>query len=181
MSEPSPHPLEPLSAAEVAAAVQILRDTGHVTPTTRFVSVSLLEPAKQFIHAPADHPKPPREAFAVLFDNGQNACYEAVVSITDGRLTTWQHIPGVQPTMTIDEQIECEQAVLASPEFRAVLLRHCGTDDVNLVMVDIWSAGNYGAPKKEPCDSPALSVFCAATRPKTVTLVRSKVSDQSSI
>ena len=27
-------------------------------------------------------------------------------------------IPGVQPTMTIDEQVECEQAVLKSPEFR---------------------------------------------------------------
>jgi primary-amine oxidase len=148
MTQALRHPLEPLSAAEIAATVQILRDSGHVTPTTRFVSVSLAEPPKQFVHAPAEHGTPPREAHAVLFDNGQNACYEAVVSITDGRLGTWKHIPHVQPTMTIDEQIECEQAVLANPEFRAALSRHCGTDDVNLVMVDIWSAGNYGSPEE---------------------------------
>ncbi len=47
--------------------------------------------------------------------------------------------------MTIDEQIECEQAVLASSEFKAALKKHYGTDDTSLVMVDIWSAGNYGS------------------------------------
>ena len=47
--------------------------------------------------------------------------------------------------MTIDEQVECEQAVLASPEFKAALKKHYGIDDTSLVMVDIWSAGNYGS------------------------------------
>ena len=47
--------------------------------------------------------------------------------------------------MTSDEQVECEQAVLASPEFKAALKRQYGIDDTRLVMVDIWSAGNYGS------------------------------------
>src|SRR4029079_14954272 len=38
----------------------------------------------------------------------------------------------------------CEQAVLKSPEFREKLKQHTGVDDTSLVMVDIWSAGNYG-------------------------------------
>src|SRR5262245_28434561 len=54
-------------------------------------------------------------------------------------------LPGVQPTMTIDEQIECEQAVLRSPLFHEALKRHLGDVDPALVMVDIWSAGNYGS------------------------------------
>jgi primary-amine oxidase len=82
---------------------------------------------------------------AVLFDNAANSCFEANVSLTDSKLLTWKHVPGVQPTMTIDEQIECEQAVLASPEFKAALKRQYGVDDTSLVMVDIWSAGNYGS------------------------------------
>src|SRR5262249_23625511 len=57
----------------------------------------------------------------------------------------WKHVPGVQPTMTVDEQIECEQAVLSSPLFKAALKKQYGVDDTRLVMVDIWSAGNYGA------------------------------------
>ena len=139
------HPLEPLSAAEVAAAVAILRREGKVTPTTRFVSVSLHEPPKGLVHAFTGTNPPLRKAFVVLFDNASNACHEAVVSLDGNEVESWRHIPGVQPTMTVDEQVECEAAVLASAEFRAALARHTGIDDTRLVMVDIWSAGNYGS------------------------------------
>ena len=44
------HPLEPLTAEEVQLAVCMLKDIGKVTPTTRFVSVSLKEPAKEVVH-----------------------------------------------------------------------------------------------------------------------------------
>ncbi len=138
------HPLEPLSAEEVRNAVRLLKDAGKVTPTTRFVSVSLKEPAKELVHGPSAGEPAPREAFAVLFDNATNACHEATLSLTDGRLLAWEHVPGVQPTMTVDEQVECEQAVLASPEFRSALEEHTGVGDTSLVMVDIWSAGYYG-------------------------------------
>ncbi len=136
------HPLEPLTAPEVQAVVAHLKAQKKVTPTTRFVSISLKEPAKELVHA--GKTGLPREAFAVLFDNATNSCYEAAVSITNNALLSWKHVPGVQPTMTIDEQIECEQAVLKSPEFAAVLKKHHGVTDTSLVMVDIWSAGYYG-------------------------------------
>jgi primary-amine oxidase len=140
------HPLEPLTAAEVQLAVSLLKEQRKVTPTTRFVSVSLKEPDKEFVRRFTEHSANPlrREAFAVLHDNSTNSCYEAMLSLTDRKLLSWEHIPGVQPTMTMDEQIECEQAVLASPEFKAALKKHYGTDDTSLVMVDIWSAGYYG-------------------------------------
>lgn len=142
------HPLEPLSAGEVRQAVAILQNSGHVNSTTRFVSVSLKEPPKACIYGDIQTDQIDRDAFAVLFDNATNACHEAVVSLKENRLVSWKHIPGVQPTMTADEQVECEQAVLASPEFKAALKRQFGTDDTSLVMVDIWSAGNYGAPEE---------------------------------
>lgn len=138
------HPLEPLGADEVAAVVQILKDAGKVTPTTRFVSVSLKEPAKSTLSGSNGHPLA-GEAFVVLFDNGTNTAAEAAVSITAGKVLSWKTITGVQPTMTIDEQIECEQAVLASDEFKAALKEQYGVNDTRLVMVDIWSAGNYGS------------------------------------
>jgi primary-amine oxidase len=139
------HPLEPLDKEEVKLAFTILKDAGKVTPTTRFVSVSLKEPKKEFVHGFKEGAEFVREAAAVLFDNGTNSCFETEVSLTDKKLLTWKHVPGVQPTMTSDEQVECEKAVLASEEFKAALKRHCGTDDTSLVMVDIWSAGNYGS------------------------------------
>ncbi|HUG70594.1 MAG TPA: primary-amine oxidase [Pirellulaceae bacterium] len=143
--QPAPsHPLEPLTAQEVAHAVAILKEQGKVTPTTRFVSVSLKEPPKELVHGAPNQP-PPREAFVVLFDNANNSCYEASLSLTNGQLLGYRHVPGAQPTMTIDEQVECERAVLQSAEFKAALKKHYGIDDTSLVMVDIWSAGNYGS------------------------------------
>ncbi|HEX3147344.1 MAG TPA: primary-amine oxidase [Gemmataceae bacterium] len=144
MSATPAHPLEPLTADEVQSAVAILKSAGRVTPTTRFVSVALREPPKSAVHNFDGKSLPPREAFAVLFDNATNSCFEATIALAKRELTQWKHVPGVQPTMTVDEQVECEQAVLTSPEFAAALKKHCGIDDTSLVMVDIWSAGYYG-------------------------------------
>ena len=141
------HPLEPLDAREVSAAVAILTEHGKVTPTTRFVSIALKEPDKQLVHDQADPASIPRLAFAVLFDNATNFCYEATLALADSKLMSWAHVPGVQPTMTIDEQAECEEAVRSSEVFKEALKRHTGVDDTSLLMVDIWSAGNYGEPE----------------------------------
>ena len=135
------HPLEPLTADEVQLAVALLREAGKDTPTTRFVSVSLKEPAKSTVYGFTGEGTLPRTAFAVLFDNATNSCYEATIALTEKAVRTWKHIPGVQPTMTADEQVECERAVLASAEFKAALERQYGITDTSLVMVDIWSAG----------------------------------------
>src|SRR5207244_6648002 len=131
------HPLEPLTAQEVQLAVNPLKENRKITPTTRFVSLSLKEPGKEAVHKFTGKEPHRREASAVLFDNGTNSCYETSLSLTDRKLLSWKHIPGVQPTMTSDEQIECEQAVLASPELKAAVKKHYGMDDAKLIMVDI--------------------------------------------
>jgi primary-amine oxidase len=144
-----PHPLEPLSAAEVACAISLLAAAGKLTPTTRVVSVTLKEPLKSAVHAGSGWNTIAREAAAVLFDNATNSCYETELNLTTKSLTAFKHVPGVQPTMTIDEQVECEQAVLNSPAFAEALKRQCGITDTKLVMVDIWSAGYYGNPEEK--------------------------------
>src|SRR5262249_26496519 len=144
MANPTRHPLEPLNRREVQQTVKLLKDHGKVTPASRFVSISLKEPSKQAVYGFTGKEDVAREAFVVLFDNGTNSCYEATISLTDERVVAYRQAPGAQPTMTMDEQIECEQAVLASPEFKSALKKHYGIDDTRLVMVDIWSAGYYG-------------------------------------
>jgi primary-amine oxidase len=137
------HPLEPLNADEIQIAVDVLRSAKSLGTSVRFISVALKEPSKSDVHSYASADTIPREVFAVLFDNDKNACYEAVVSIDAATVTSWVYVPGVQPTMSSDEQVECEQTVLASPLFKAALEQY-GITDMSLVMVDIWSAGYYG-------------------------------------
>ncbi|CAF4160749.1 unnamed protein product, partial [Adineta steineri] len=139
------HPLEPLSLSEIELVIEILkRQSDKITPTTRFVSVTLHEPLKQKILNLTGEIIP-REANVVLFDNGTNSCYEARVLLENGgQIISFEHIPNAQPTMTVDEQGECEQAVLRSTEFQELIREHYGIDDINRVMVDIWSGGYYG-------------------------------------
>jgi primary-amine oxidase len=143
LSEVISHPLEPLTADEMHLAVRVLQETKNLDKGVRFISVSLKEPEKQKVKRFSRDGQYAREAFAVLYDSAKKQTYEAVVSLADGRVTQWQHIPGAQPTMAVDEQVACEQAVLASQEFQDALKKY-GINDPSLVMVDIWSAGFYG-------------------------------------
>ena len=126
---PLPHPLEPLTSEEITAAVSIVRTERNLNERVRFVSVTLHEPPKELVlnYKPGDPLT--REAFMVLLDktNG-GATYEAIVNITSGEVTSWRHIPGVQPSIMLEE------AALAKR----------GVTDLTLVYVDPWSAGNYG-------------------------------------
>jgi primary-amine oxidase len=138
------HPLDSLSATEMTDAVKILRDTRKLADSIRFVSCVLLEPTKPVVlgHQPG---KPfPRQAFLVLLDNATGTGYEAVVDLKDRSVTRFEALPeGIQPGIMLDEFVECEEAVRRAPEFQAALKKR-GVKDVNLVMVEPWSAGNYG-------------------------------------
>src|ERR1700712_479972 len=106
------HPLEPLSAPEVAQAVQLLRSGDHLTSSTRVISIMLKEPPKAAVHAWPKAPVPDREASAVLQDNASNRACTVLLNLTKAAVTgVKQAPPGVQPTLSVDEQIECEQAV----------------------------------------------------------------------
>ncbi len=142
------HPLEPLTADEVRRVIEIVRKSGKACSSTRFISIALDEPEKDLVLGGGDAKTIPRAAFVVLYDRARNACFEGVVSLNQERVLSCKHVPGVQPMMTVDEMIECERAVLDSPEFRDALVRHTGVADTSLVMVDIWSAGNYGSAEE---------------------------------
>jgi primary-amine oxidase len=138
------HPLQPLSAAEIGAAAAVLREAGHVGPTCRFVSLVLHEPAKAAVLAfDADGTPVAREAAAVVLDRADGRTYEATVSLTDSAVTRWEHVPGVQPQVLLEEFFACEEIVKADPGVQEAL-RERGITEFGGVMVDPWSAGHYG-------------------------------------
>ena len=137
------HPLEPLTAQEVAAAVAIVRAEHNLGEKMRFPTVVLNEPAKHAVLNFKDGDALEREAFVIILNNADGATYEAIVSLTAKAVKSWKHIPDVQPSIMLDEFIECEAAVKASPEFQEAIKKR-GITNADLVMVDPWSAGFYG-------------------------------------
>jgi primary-amine oxidase len=138
------HPLEPLTASEIVTAVGVLRNDRSLDIAVRFISVVLKEPSKEKVNQYRLEGKAAkREAFAVLYDPTKRLTYEAIIDLEASRVTSWLPISGVQPTLAVDEQVACEQAVLKSPLFKEAMKEY-GVTDMDLVMVDIWSAGYYG-------------------------------------
>src|SRR5687767_10273927 len=95
------HPLEPLSAAEIEQASDILRK--DLAPTARFVYVMLAEPPKAEVLAYRPGDPIDRQAFIVIRERAERATYEAVVSITAGEVRSWRHVPDVQTSITLEE------------------------------------------------------------------------------
>jgi primary-amine oxidase len=141
------HPLEPLSPEEIAAAVAMIRTGGKLGPKARFVTVALHEPSKQAVLEYREGGPVEREAFVIILDNADGATYEVVVSITEGVIKSWTHIPHVQPSIMMDEFFECENTLKNDPGFQEAL-RKRGITDFSLLMVDPWSAGYYGAEEE---------------------------------
>ena len=140
------HPLEPLDAVEIQRAVTLIKQLPTFNATTRIISIQLHEPEKQSVYEWPARSVDERCAVAVLFDNSLNAASTVTLDLLQGTvLKSVKAATGAQPTLSMDEQVECEQAVLASEDFKTALLKHYGIADTSLVMVDIWSAGNYGS------------------------------------
>ena len=137
------HPLDSLSAAELADAVRIIGEH-HPGDTLRFVSITLHEPSRKAMHRYQAGDEFERQAFAILLDRNTQSAYEAVVDLVGKKVTSFTALPfGIQPSIMLDEFSEVEAAVRRTPAFLAALEKR-GISNADLVMVEPWSAGLYG-------------------------------------
>jgi primary-amine oxidase len=145
------HPLEPLATDELATAVDILRAGAPVGEWDgqrfRFVEVALREPAKaDFLAAESTGTvdELPREARAVLIDRVERATVEAIVSLSEERVLSWETVALGEAPFTLEEILACEQVVRKDPEFQAAMRRRGITrENMELVWVDPWPFGVY--------------------------------------
>lgn len=97
------HPLHPLSASEIEDVVSIVRrEHGQVY----FNTVTLLEPPKsellEWLSNPEGAQKPHRQADVVVI-SPQWKLYDGHVSLTDGRIISWEHTPDIQRLITMED------------------------------------------------------------------------------
>ncbi|WP_033288996.1 primary-amine oxidase [Amycolatopsis jejuensis] len=133
------HPLEPLTAEEIAAAGRVLREHGGLGPSLRFVFIALHEPPKADVlgWAPGQ-PALPREAEIVAYVRDERMTYEAVVSLDDEKIASLSAVPGVQPAFFHEEFTRCAEAVRADSRWQEAM-RKRGVTDFSLALIDTWA------------------------------------------
>ena len=158
MTTPTLHPLDPLGPAELEAAVAALKAADALTGDTRLISLELVEPSKEDLLRFEGGESLPRRAFAVLLDPASSTTHEVVLSIASGAIETRRQVEGVHPAIHPDESVVAEALIKTDPDFLAALAAR-GIADVESVMVDIWSAGNFGTADTEGRVAKGLSWY----------------------
>jgi primary-amine oxidase len=141
------HPLDPLSADEISQAAAIVRRERGVGDGWRFASIELKEPAKADLPLLESGRLTGREALVVCWNRADGQAYRAVVSLTGDTVTGWEHLPGQQPNMTVDEWHECDEMIRAHPAVAEALARR-GVTDLSRVLADMWAYGAAFVPER---------------------------------
>ena len=142
---PDRHPLDPLSADEISQVAAALLAARGVDDHWRFGSIELSEPAKDELRRDPDAIV--RKAHAVCWNTADGQAYRAVVTLPGGEIAQWQHLPGVQPNMTVDEWHECDEMLRRHPALIGAVARR-GITDMSLVLTDVWAYGAALVPER---------------------------------
>src|SRR5215467_11204903 len=92
-----PHPLDPLSPAEVAEAARIVRSHLDLGSGMRFETIMLAEPA--FAAAARSDESDTRRAFVSVYDPQSGDLFEAVVALDRVSVLTSTPRPDTQPRL----------------------------------------------------------------------------------
>jgi len=149
----TPHPLDPLTADEIRAAVAVLRRERGVGDGWRFASIELREPAKAVVRDFTPGTPIEREAEVICWRCEDGQAYKARVALGEQSVTAWEHRPGEQPNMTVDEFHECNVALKEDPRVIEALTAR-GITDLDTVLIDTWAYGAHLLP--EPYDDRRL-------------------------
>jgi primary-amine oxidase len=143
---PPTHPLDPLSQQELTSAVAVLKAASHVDNNTRFVFLSLHEPAKNQVLKWKPGDRVSREAFVVIKQGSQT--YEAVVDLSLSKLKSWREVKGVQPALLIDEIAQLNDILRADPSWQASM-RKRGFKKFDKIECMPFSTGYFGVHEEE--------------------------------
>jgi primary-amine oxidase len=158
------HPLDALTADEIAAASAILREAGRADDRTLFASISLEEPLKADVLAWQPGQPSARAARAIMRHDGRTS--EAVVDLTGRKVASFNEVEG-QPFVTVREIEGAIEAATGDARMRAGLERR-GITDPSALFCAPRTVGNFGDPAERT--RRLVKVDCFDTRGATVNL-----------
>lgn len=133
------HPLDPLTADEIAAAVAAVRATGRLADAAWFSTVTLDDARPSGPGPRADG----RRARLVVVPGPDASLVEATVALPSGEVLAWVTHDGARPALGFGESMAATAALHEHEGVRAALAAR-GITDLDKVQVDPWPAGSFG-------------------------------------
>lgn len=137
------HPTSPLTGAECAKAVEVVRAKyGAVVGEMRFEMVMLEEPCKKALRASV---VPPRLARIHAYHATKNfgvgpGVYRGVVNVETEDVVSWQFLPDAMPMRPGSNWMATMKLCKEEPRIVEALARR-GIDNIDRVVMEPWPTG----------------------------------------
>ena len=149
------HPLDPLSPAEIATSVELIK-AHFAGKKISFNTVTLKEPPKSLLKVwlanPEATPFPPREVFFTVLEAGVNGILEGSLSLTESKVFGSKLVTGFQPILTVQDLQNTEEVVRTDPNvIEQCRISGIPADEMHKVYCDPWTIGydeRWGTSKR---------------------------------
>ncbi|MGO8873075.1 MAG: primary-amine oxidase [Acidimicrobiales bacterium] len=142
------HPLDPLGADEIRAAVAAARGSGRVSETALFSMVTLDEPTRSEVDAHRPGRPFERRVRLVIVPGPESSLVEAVVALPSAEIVRWTERDGVRPALLFDDSYRAIVALRQDPDWQQAMIER-GITDFDQVQIDPWPTGNFGYAAEE--------------------------------
>ncbi|MFO1038964.1 MAG: primary-amine oxidase [Geminicoccaceae bacterium] len=143
------HPLDPLTADEMALATSLIRKHFDFGDDLRVETIDLDEPEKDLVRKFRPSDPVPRAARFHVYRRGVMGVHRGRVDLLAGKVTDVAFLPEARAMVALAEILEIEKTVRADPRFQAALERRGILDLLDLMAVDPWTVGRFGYPIEE--------------------------------
>jgi primary-amine oxidase len=141
--ERTPSPLNPLTADEIKATLEIIKAAGRYQPGYRFTEITLKAPPKDQVWQFALTGQPvtaPRQAAFVVLDGKK--VIEGSVDLAARSLTNWNPVEGAHGMVLLDDFATVQATIETSPEYAQALAKR-GITDVKKVVATPLTVGYF--------------------------------------
>lgn len=163
------HPLDALTSAEITSAIGLLRESKRTTEATRYVTVTLIENAKDSVLAWQPGQPFERHARVVFLQAGR--LHEADVNLRRGAIESVAEVKGREPAILFEEFLGASEIVKKDERWRAAMRKRGYTryDDIICAPLTVGSVidPKYGGMRllNVPCFDRAGAVNNIYGRP----------------
>ena len=138
------HPLDPLSAAEIARATSIIRGHFDFGADLRVETIDVDEPAKDVVRHYTVGSPVPRVARFNVYRRGEMGVWQGRADLGTGEILSSHFRPEARAMVAVEEVLEIEKTVKADPRFREALRRRGLLEEVEYMALDPWTVGDFG-------------------------------------
>ncbi len=141
---PASHPLDPLTAAEIARAAAIIRAHFDWGADLRVETIDIDEPAKDVVRGHVPGTPFARIARFNIYRRGQMGVWIGRADLEAGEVLDTKFRADARAMVAVEEVLEIEKTVKADPRFREALRRRGLLAEVDYMCLDPWTVGDFG-------------------------------------